>query len=107
MLVRKCNPLFPFCLTADTLKLVTYFHKLIEHEYEKQQLCNKITHLLCPTVMNPCGRHNGGCHQICVLSHRTDNDGLGFRCKCRHGYDLQADRRTCFSEFTLTEGKMT
>ncbi|XP_028331825.1 low-density lipoprotein receptor-related protein 2 [Gouania willdenowi] len=49
-----------------------------------------------PFVMNPCGRHNGGCHQICVLSHRSDNDGLGFRCKCRHGYDLNADRRSCF-----------
>uniref|UniRef100_A0A672JCA6 Low density lipoprotein receptor-related protein 2b n=1 Tax=Salarias fasciatus TaxID=181472 RepID=A0A672JCA6_SALFA len=45
---------------------------------------------------NPCGKHNGGCQQICVLSHRTDNDGLGYRCKCRHGYDLQADRQTCF-----------
>ncbi|TMS22544.1 Low-density lipoprotein receptor-related protein 2 [Larimichthys crocea] len=52
--------------------------------------------VLQPVVMNPCGRHNGGCQHICVLSHRSDNDGLGFRCKCRHGYDLQADRRTCF-----------
>lgn len=61
----------------------------------------------CPSVMNPCGRHNGGCQQICVLSHRSDNDGLGFRCKCRHGYDLHADRHTCFSEFLLIEGKIT
>lgn len=53
------------------------------------------------TVMNPCGRHNGGCHHICVLSHRTDNDGLGFRCKCRHGYDLNTDLRTCFSEYNF------
>uniref|UniRef100_W5N103 Low-density lipoprotein receptor-related protein 2 n=1 Tax=Lepisosteus oculatus TaxID=7918 RepID=W5N103_LEPOC len=52
--------------------------------------------VLQPFVINPCGRHNGGCQQICVLSHRTDNDGLGFRCKCRMGYDLQPDRRTCF-----------
>ncbi|KAK0146056.1 Low-density lipoprotein receptor-related protein 2 [Merluccius polli] len=52
--------------------------------------------LLQPLVLNPCGRHNGGCQQICVLSHRSDNEGLGFRCKCRLGYDLQADRRTCF-----------
>uniref|UniRef100_A0A3P8TS06 Low density lipoprotein receptor-related protein 2b n=1 Tax=Amphiprion percula TaxID=161767 RepID=A0A3P8TS06_AMPPE len=50
-------------------------------------------------LMNPCGRHNGGCQHICVLSHRTDNDGLGFRCKCRHGYDLHSDLQTCFSEF--------
>ncbi|KAF3853604.1 hypothetical protein F7725_014292, partial [Dissostichus mawsoni] len=51
---------------------------------------------LQPVVMNPCGRHNGGCQQICVLSHRSDNEGLGFRCKCSHGYDLQSDRRTCY-----------
>lgn len=56
----------------------------------------------CPTVMNPCGRHNGGCQHICVLSHRTDNDGLGYRCKCRHGYDLHSDQRTCYSEFVLS-----
>ncbi|XP_054913786.1 low-density lipoprotein receptor-related protein 2 isoform X1 [Poeciliopsis prolifica] len=49
-----------------------------------------------PFVMNPCGRHNGGCQHICVLSHRTDNDGLGFRCKCRYGYDLGSDRHSCF-----------
>ncbi|XP_015230707.1 PREDICTED: low-density lipoprotein receptor-related protein 2-like [Cyprinodon variegatus] len=49
-----------------------------------------------PLVMNPCGKNNGGCQHICILSHRTDNDGLGFRCKCRYGYDLQADRQTCF-----------
>lgn len=56
----------------------------------------KILHpVLQPIVMNPCGRHNGGCQHICVLSHRTDNDGLGFRCKCRLGYDLQEDRQTC------------
>ncbi|XP_076154846.1 low-density lipoprotein receptor-related protein 2 [Alosa pseudoharengus] len=51
---------------------------------------------LQPVVQNPCGRHNGGCQHICVLSHRTDNDGLGYRCKCRLGYDLQPDLRTCF-----------
>uniref|UniRef100_A0A3Q3G597 Low density lipoprotein receptor-related protein 2b n=1 Tax=Labrus bergylta TaxID=56723 RepID=A0A3Q3G597_9LABR len=58
--------------------------------------------VLQPVVMNPCGRHNGGCHQICVLSHGTDNDGLGFRCKCRHGYDLQSDGRTCFIQQILS-----
>ncbi|KAM9425856.1 low-density lipoprotein receptor-related protein 2 [Pholidichthys leucotaenia] len=52
--------------------------------------------VLQPVVLNPCGRHNGGCQHICVLSHRTDNDGLGVRCKCRYGYDLQPDLRTCY-----------
>uniref|UniRef100_A0A3B4FXS2 Low-density lipoprotein receptor-related protein 2 n=1 Tax=Pundamilia nyererei TaxID=303518 RepID=A0A3B4FXS2_9CICH len=55
-----------------------------------------VSHPLMQPLKNPCGRNNGGCEQICVLSHRTDNDGLGFRCKCRHGYDLHSDLRSCF-----------
>uniref|UniRef100_A0AAY5KVE9 EGF-like domain-containing protein n=1 Tax=Esox lucius TaxID=8010 RepID=A0AAY5KVE9_ESOLU len=58
--------------------------------------------VLQPMVMSPCGRHNGGCQHICVLSHRTDNDGLGFRCKCRLGYDLHEDGRSCFNTQILT-----
>lgn len=86
-----------------SLNLIRYVYELILYQYA----VIKLPHLSCPTVMNPCGRHNGGCQHICVLSHRSDNDGLGFRCKCRHGYDLQPDRRTCFSEFPLIESKMT
>uniref|UniRef100_A0A4W4GV52 Low-density lipoprotein receptor-related protein 2 n=1 Tax=Electrophorus electricus TaxID=8005 RepID=A0A4W4GV52_ELEEL len=48
-----------------------------------------------PYGNNPCGTNKGGCEQICVLSHRTDNDGLGYRCRCRLGYDLHADGRRC------------
>ncbi|XP_051792178.1 low-density lipoprotein receptor-related protein 2 [Erpetoichthys calabaricus] len=50
---------------------------------------------LQPMAISPCGKHNGGCEQICVLSHRSDNGGLGFRCKCRLGYDLQEDGHSC------------
>nr|XP_012637337.1 low-density lipoprotein receptor-related protein 2 [Microcebus murinus] len=48
-----------------------------------------------PHVINPCGDHNGGCQQICVLSHRTDNDGLGYRCKCTFGFQLDKDGHNC------------
>ncbi|XP_068936741.1 low-density lipoprotein receptor-related protein 2 isoform X2 [Petaurus breviceps papuanus] len=48
-----------------------------------------------PYVRNPCGNNNGGCDQVCVLSHRTDNDGLGYRCKCILGFDLHPDGRHC------------
>ncbi|XP_069081387.1 low-density lipoprotein receptor-related protein 2 [Pleurodeles waltl] len=48
-----------------------------------------------PYVRNPCGINNGGCEQICILSHRTDNDGLGYRCRCRLGFDLQLDGKRC------------
>uniref|UniRef100_A0A3B3R2I7 Low density lipoprotein receptor-related protein 2a n=1 Tax=Paramormyrops kingsleyae TaxID=1676925 RepID=A0A3B3R2I7_9TELE len=48
-----------------------------------------------PYVRNPCSANMGGCEHICVLSHRTDNGGLGYRCKCRLGYDLHADGKRC------------
>lgn len=49
-------------------------------------------------VPNPCSEDRGGCEQICVLSHRSDNGGLGYRCKCRLGYDLHADGKRCFGK---------
>ncbi|XP_037379377.1 low-density lipoprotein receptor-related protein 2 [Talpa occidentalis] len=48
-----------------------------------------------PYVNNPCGYNNGDCEQVCVLSHVTDNDGLGYRCKCTLGFDLDVDGRHC------------
>nr|XP_021127707.2 low-density lipoprotein receptor-related protein 2 isoform X4 [Anas platyrhynchos] len=48
-----------------------------------------------PYVRNPCGNNNGGCEQICVLSHKTDNDGLGYRCRCILGFDLHIDGQHC------------
>uniref|UniRef100_UPI003D9CB815 low-density lipoprotein receptor-related protein 2a precursor n=1 Tax=Danio rerio TaxID=7955 RepID=UPI003D9CB815 len=48
-----------------------------------------------PFVSNPCGADRRGCEHICVLSHRTDNGGLGYRCRCRMGYDLHADGKRC------------
>ncbi|XP_027721928.1 low-density lipoprotein receptor-related protein 2 isoform X3 [Vombatus ursinus] len=50
-----------------------------------------------PYVRNPCGNNNGGCDQVCVLSHRTDNDGLGYRCRCILGFDLHPDGRRCIA----------
>ncbi|XP_078621857.1 low-density lipoprotein receptor-related protein 2-like isoform X1 [Branchiostoma floridae x Branchiostoma japonicum] len=46
-------------------------------------------------VTSPCGNNNGGCSQMCVLSHRSDNDGLGYRCMCQTGYELAPDNRNC------------
>ncbi|KAL8183430.1 UNVERIFIED_CONTAM: Low-density lipoprotein receptor- protein 2 [Gekko kuhli] len=50
-----------------------------------------------PLVRNPCSVDNGGCEQICVLSHKTDNDGLGYRCRCMLGFDLHPDGRRCIA----------
>lgn len=49
-------------------------------------------------VPNPCATNRGGCEHICVLSHQSDNGGLGYRCKCRMGYDLHADGKRCFGK---------
>jgi len=53
---------------------------------------------LVSPVPNPCSADRGGCEQICVLSHRSDNGGLGYRCKCRMGYDLHADGKRCLGK---------
>ncbi|KAM9664148.1 low-density lipoprotein receptor-related protein 2 [Trichechus inunguis] len=46
-------------------------------------------------AVNPCGNNNGGCEQVCVISHILDNDGLGYRCKCTLGFDLADDNHHC------------
>uniref|UniRef100_A0A8C6B9V0 Low-density lipoprotein receptor-related protein 2 n=1 Tax=Monodon monoceros TaxID=40151 RepID=A0A8C6B9V0_MONMO len=48
-----------------------------------------------PYASNPCADNNGGCQHICVLSHRTFNGGLGYRCKCRLGYIPDMDDYHC------------
>ena len=40
-----------------------------------------------------CERHNGGCSQLCV------NVQGGYYCKCRYGYHLHSDDRTCIRKF--------
>jgi len=40
---------------------------------------------------NPCGLNNGGCEHFCLLSHGNS----GFRCKCKTGFELGRDLRTC------------
>uniref|UniRef100_H2V9M6 EGF-like domain-containing protein n=1 Tax=Takifugu rubripes TaxID=31033 RepID=H2V9M6_TAKRU len=59
-----------------------------------------------PHVQNPCGTGRGGCEQICVLSHQSDNGGLGYRCKCRMGYDLRADGKRCFGREVLAANRV-
>ncbi|MBZ3890926.1 Low-density lipoprotein receptor-related protein 2 [Sciurus carolinensis] len=59
-----------------------------------------------PSASNPCGGDNGGCEQVCVLSHRTDNDGLGYRCKCLFGFELDTDERRCVGREILTANRV-
>uniref|UniRef100_A0A2K5RWI9 LDL receptor related protein 2 n=1 Tax=Cebus imitator TaxID=2715852 RepID=A0A2K5RWI9_CEBIM len=59
-----------------------------------------------PYATNPCKDNNGGCEQVCVLSHRTDNDGLGFRCKCTFGFQLDTDERHCIGREILAANRV-
>uniref|UniRef100_A0A674F6C9 Low density lipoprotein receptor-related protein 2a n=1 Tax=Salmo trutta TaxID=8032 RepID=A0A674F6C9_SALTR len=59
-----------------------------------------------PYVSNPCGANRGGCEQICILSHRSDNQGLGYRCRCCMGYDLHADGKRCVGREVLAANRV-
>jgi len=38
------------------------------------------------------------CSHLCVLTHTTDNNGLGYRCMCEAGYQLHTDGKSCQSK---------
>ncbi|XP_017772684.1 PREDICTED: low-density lipoprotein receptor-related protein 6 [Nicrophorus vespilloides] len=42
------------------------------------------------TDINPCGKNNGGCSQICLYLHNGT-----FTCVCQIGYELLKDKRKC------------
>ena len=52
-------------------------------------------------TFNPCQVNNGGCAHFCMLSHLETtpssmaNTNGGFRCKCKIGFSLNRDLRTC------------
>lgn len=54
-------------------------------------------------IANPCQVNNGGCQHFCLLSHADNAQGISFRCKCKIGYSLRRDLKTCekFSEYLV------
>ncbi|KRF99553.1 uncharacterized protein Dwil_GK25551 [Drosophila willistoni] len=49
-----------------------------------------------PRVSNPCGNNNGGCNHMCIVTAvKGAPTGLGFRCACHTGYQLQTDLKNC------------
>ncbi|XP_041374759.1 low-density lipoprotein receptor-related protein 2-like [Gigantopelta aegis] len=42
---------------------------------------------------NPCEKSL--CQHICVVTHTTDNSGLGYRCVCGAGFTLEKDQVNC------------
>ncbi|XP_039499245.1 low-density lipoprotein receptor-related protein 2 isoform X1 [Drosophila santomea] len=57
-----------------------------------------------PRVSNPCGNNNGGCNHMCIVTAvKGAPTGLGFRCACSTGYQLETDLKLCkpVSEFLM------
>lgn len=49
-----------------------------------------------PRVSNPCGNNNGGCNHMCIVTAvKGAPTGLGYRCACHTGYQLQTDLKNC------------
>jgi low density lipoprotein-related protein 2 len=49
----------------------------------------KVHHALAqPDSFNPCAKNNGHCEHMCILTARTDEEGLGYKCACKIGYKL-------------------
>lgn len=45
---------------------------------------------------NPCENNNGGCEHFCLLSHsQSSQSSNAFRCKCKVGFQLKRDLKTC------------
>ena len=53
--------------------------------------CTCIAHRYLSLDINECERRNGGCAQIC------ENHEGKFKCKCRDGWILMKDRKSCRS----------
>ena len=49
-----------------------------------------------PQSYNPCAKNNGQCEHLCILTSRTEQGGLGYKCACKIGYKLHKDQKQCF-----------
>ena len=55
----------------------------------KDPMAVKVHHALAqPDSYNPCVKNNGHCEHMCILTARTDEEGLGYKCACKIGYKL-------------------
>ena len=62
----------------------------------KEPTAIKAYHALSqPDSYNPCAKSNGHCEHMCILTSRTEEDGLGYKCACKIGYKLRDDQKRC------------
>ncbi|XP_044735048.1 low-density lipoprotein receptor-related protein 2-like [Chrysoperla carnea] len=69
--------------------------------FVKPKAIKTVHELIQKHTVNPCGKDNGGCQHMCILTHATVD--LGYRCACNIGWELALDKRTCspIQEFLL------
>lgn len=67
----------------------------LEDDYEVRQIKAydfKELYSVVKTRSNPCGKDNGGCEQLCLLSNSTSK---GYSCACELGQKLKEDQKSC------------
>ena len=70
----------------------------------KEPIAIKAYHALSqPESYNACAKNNGNCEHLCILTARTEEGGLGYKCACKIGYKLNADQKRCsrLTEFLM------
>lgn len=102
--IGATGPLLTFRI-MQSLKLFVFlcFHLKKKDLVQKQMDVALKEILLLTAVDNPCGTQNGGCDHLCVLSHVSDNSGVGYTCKCDPGFSLSFATKKCNRKWHLQE----
>ena len=88
--------------TITSAANITYHYKSTSSGDSNQKLPRSVrvyhqNKQLLMTRDNPCATNNGACKHTCLLSHAGAGDEAHkcHRCKCRVGYQLRRDLKTC------------
>lgn len=78
--------------TINTDVNVTYHYKLNSNLPKSVKIFHQTKQL--KERQNPCQNNNAGCEHFCLLGPASST-GNSFRCKCKLGYQLKRDLKTC------------
>ena len=82
--------------TISTESNITYHYKF--NGANAKPIFVKIYHATKQSIerVNPCSFNNSGCEHFCLLSHSDNSINANtFRCKCKVGFQLRRDLKTC------------
>ncbi|KAK3804170.1 hypothetical protein RRG08_023533 [Elysia crispata] len=72
---------------------LTHFYKVDHGVPTAIAVSHPSLQVLTSRAKDPCS--DNPCQHICALTHTTDNDGLGYKCLCRAGYQLDINMTNC------------